>query len=115
MPHNLLVLAEEVIDRHLFCCSAICRLMALNVTCRNAAICLELRDKPTLRGHHKSVVRDPKAGLAVGVSLHCIKWLDADTRSPHRRELAGLRHGEAERPGGLEVDNGTKARRALDW
>ena len=32
--------------------------------CRNAAICLDLRDKPTLRGHRKSVVRDPEVGRA---------------------------------------------------
>jgi hypothetical protein len=35
--------------------------VALNVVLLQTALRLELRGKPTLRGHRKSVVRDPKA------------------------------------------------------
>ena len=34
--------------------------MALNVVRRDAAVCLKLRDKPTLRGHRRSGVVAPK-------------------------------------------------------
>jgi hypothetical protein len=34
-------------------------LLALSVVLLQTALRLELRDKPTLRGHRKSVVRDP--------------------------------------------------------
>ena len=35
------------------------QLLALFDACRDATICLKLRDKPTLRGHRRSGVVDP--------------------------------------------------------
>jgi hypothetical protein len=39
--------------------------MALNVVLLQTALRLELRGKPTLRRHRKSIVRDPKATWAI--------------------------------------------------
>ena len=38
-----------------------------DVVCCETAISLKLRDKPTLRGHRKSVVRDPFRTSAVEI------------------------------------------------
>jgi len=46
-----------------FSCGAECLNLALNVVCCETALRLKLRDKPTLRGHRKSVVPEPKATL----------------------------------------------------
>jgi hypothetical protein len=43
--------------------------MALNVVLLETALRLELRGKPTLRGHRKSVVRDPEPTSAT--NFHC--------------------------------------------
>jgi organic hydroperoxide reductase OsmC/OhrA len=51
------VLRRQAIGAVLLHC--ICRLLALNVVLVETALRLELRGKPTLRGHRKLVVRDP--------------------------------------------------------
>ena len=61
-----------------------CRRLALNVVCRDAAICLKLKDKPTLHGHRRSGVVAPSLtwalqGLCIARrSSKCLKRLPSD-------------------------------------
>ena len=59
MPNSMQLLADEVIERALFCCDAFGPKMALNVTCGNATIPSLSGDKRTHRDDRPSVVRDP--------------------------------------------------------
>jgi hypothetical protein len=60
MPNSMQLLADEVIERALFCCDAFGPKMALNVTCGNATIPSLSGDKRTHRDHRQSVAGDPE-------------------------------------------------------
>ena len=64
MPNSMQLLADEVIERALFCCDAFGPKMALNVTCGNATIPSLSGDKRTHPGRRQSVARDPKPTCA---------------------------------------------------